>query len=59
LKKKFIENLFESKLKIIRNLGTLLVLLKNLPCVGFKKSDLKKFRHEMWEILKFEFFLSF
>jgi hypothetical protein len=50
------ENLFASKLTIIRNLGTLLVLLKNLPCVEFNKGGLEIFRHERWEILKFEYF---
>jgi hypothetical protein len=37
---------------------TLLVLLENPWWLGSNESDLKIFRHKLWEILNFELFLS-
>jgi len=52
----FFENLSNSKLKIVGNLGTLLVLLKSPYWVGFNEGDLEVFRLKSQERLNFEFF---
>ncbi len=47
-------HLFKSKLKLLGNLGTLLVKLESSQWVGFNESDLEIFRLEVWERLNFE-----